>query len=126
GEFGGTSFGAFVLPSMSGSGTPALVDWVVADLPNTPDGLAWEMGRDPHTLTAYTSPTSGRQYAGFGDDAHPGGPRTFLADVDLQALLALPRSGDGHTVAAPLVVCAGAGPLGTPAVPGCVVRFIPN
>lgn len=124
GEFGGDSFGAFVLPSTSGSGTPALVDWVVASLPNTPDGLQWQMGTDPHTLTAYTSPTSGRQYAVFADDVFK--TRTFLAVVDLQALLALPRSGGGHTVAAPLVVCAGAGPLGTPAVPGCVVRFIPN
>lgn len=124
GEFGGALFGAFVLPSTSGSGTPALVDWVAASLPNTPDGLEWQMGTDPHTLTAYTSPTSGRQYAVFADDVFK--TRTYLAVVDLQALLALPRSSDGHTVAAPLVACAGPGPLGTPAVPGCVVRFIPD
>lgn len=125
GEFGSASFGAFVLPSKSGSGTPALVDWVVASLPNTPDGHEWAMGRDPHTLTAFTSPTSGLQYAVFEDDVDQLGTRTYLAVVDLQALLALPRIG-GHTVAAPLVTCRDGGRLGTPAVPNCVVRYIPN
>jgi hypothetical protein len=126
GEFGSASFGVFVLPSTAGSGTPVLVDWVTANIPNTPDGLPWAMGRDPHTLTAYTSPTSGKQYAVFEDDVNQNGTRTFLGIVDMQAMLALPRTGGSHAVIAPLVTCTGAGPTGTPAVPGCVVRFVQN
>jgi hypothetical protein len=125
GEFGSATFGAFVLPSKGGSGTPVVSDWVEAALPDTPDLKPWKMGKDPHTLTAYTSPTSGLPYAVFEDDATQDGTRTFLAIVDLQALLALPRSG-GHTVAAPLVTCKGAGRLGSPPVDKCVVRYIPN
>jgi kumamolisin len=125
GEFGTASFGVIKLPSSSGSGTPAVQDWVAASLPDTPDSLPWSMGFDPHTLTAYTSPTSGRQYAVFEDDALRDGTRTFLAIVDMQALFAL-RPPGSHTITAPLVTCTGAGPLGTPEVPGCVVRFIQN
>jgi hypothetical protein len=134
GEFGTASFGVFVLPPTSGSGTtpPALVDWVEASLPSTPgDNLPWLMGKDPHTLTAYTSPgPSGKQYAVFADDQFDqNNNRTFLAIVDMQALLALPRindtlprpnDSDSHTVKDPLVTCTGSGP---PAPP-CVVRYI--
>lgn len=134
GEFGTATFGVFVLPSTSGSGgaAPALVDWVAASLPSTPDdNLPWLMGLDPHTLTAYTSPgASGKQYAVFADDQFDQkGNRTFLAIVDMQALLDLPRindalphpnDSDGHTVKDPLVTCKGTGPPVSP----CVVRYI--
>jgi hypothetical protein len=132
GEFGGNGFGAFVLPSTSGTGTPALVDWVVANVPATPDSAAWSMGKDPHTLTAYTSPTNGAQYAIFEDDASSGATnRTYLAVIDLLALLARPRtpstSSLSHTLATPLGpsdTCIGTpGSLG-PNPRGCIVRFI--
>jgi hypothetical protein len=133
GEFGTATFGVFELPSTSGSGgaAPALVDWVAASLPSTPgDNLPWLMGLDPHTLTAYTSPSApGKQYAVFADDQFDQGNRTFLAIVDMHALLALhrindalphPNDSDGHTVKDPLVTCTGTGPP----VPPCVVRYI--
>src|SRR5207248_335474 len=37
-EFTGNQFGVVQLPATSGSGTPAIVDYVAAVLPNTPDG----------------------------------------------------------------------------------------
>ncbi len=89
--------------------------------PNTPDGNPWEMAKDPHGLTAFTSPNSGAQYAILDDDYALNGTRTFAAVVDLQALLALPRS-TAHQVTDPLPTCEPSLPV-QPA--GCVVRFIP-
>jgi hypothetical protein len=132
GEYGGNQIGVIKLPDKSGNaaGTPTILDYAAAFLPNTPDGLAWQMGLDPHTVTAYTSPTNRKQYAIIEDDAYVGldyskhGTRTYLAVVDLQALLALPRADPTHNVRDPLVTCQGAGVNGTPPVPNCVVRFV--
>jgi hypothetical protein len=95
GEFGGSSFGAIQLPSTAGSGTPNLVDYVAATLPNTPDAFGFYTGYDPHTTTAYTSPNNGKAYGVMADWA-TGVPK-YLAIIDLQALLSAPRSG-AHTV----------------------------
>jgi hypothetical protein len=101
GEFGGNLFGAIQLPATSGGGTPTLVDWVQAAIPTDPGGFDFANGFDPHTVTAYTSPTSGLNYAVFADYATES--PSYLAIVDLQALLALPRSAPGaHTLATPL------------------------
>jgi hypothetical protein len=133
GEFGGNTFGAFVLPSTSGTGTPALVDWVQANVPSTPDNVAWSMGTDPHTVTAYTSPVNGKQYAIFEDDASGGATktRTYLAVIDLTALLTLPRpvstTSLSHTLATPLGpsdTCVGTPGALFPNPPGCIVRFV--
>ena len=124
GEFGGTSFGAIVLPATSGSGTPSLTDWVEADIPPTPDAAAWVMGKDPHTLTTYTSPTSMQPYAIFEDDL---ATRTYVAVVDLNALLARPREAGTHYLATPLGAadtCVGTPGSMSPNPPGCIVRFI--
>ena len=126
GEFGGTSFGVIVLPSTSGSGTPALADWVEADIPPTPDSAAWAMGADPHTLTTYTSPTNGKPYAIFEDDLGSG-TRTYVAVVDLKALLARPRKAGTHYLATPLGAsdtCVGTPGAMPPNPAGCIVRFI--
>jgi hypothetical protein len=56
GEFGGNRFGVIQLPATSGSGTPDVVDYAAAVIPNTPDGGVFQAGLDPHTVTAYTSP----------------------------------------------------------------------
>lgn len=73
---------------------PALIEHV-ANLPSTPDGNPFSMGYDPHTITAYTSPNDGRAYAVVADwiSGYP----TYLAVIDLQKLLAAPRS-DAHDV----------------------------
>jgi hypothetical protein len=38
----------------------------------------------------------------------------------------VPPATTSHTISAPLVTCTGDGPIGTPPVPGCIVRFVPN
>jgi hypothetical protein len=94
GEFGGSAFGAIELPATSGTGIPAIVDYVAANIPSDPSGAPWQMGRDPHTVTAYVSPNTGKAYAVIANDTGLGTPatqRTFLAVVDLAALLAAPR-----------------------------------
>lgn len=93
GEFGASDFGGLQLPATSGTGTPAVVDYVAANVPNDPSGNPWQMGLDPHTVTAYVSPANGKGYALIANTPSP----TYLAVVDIQALLAAPRSG-AHTV----------------------------
>jgi hypothetical protein len=96
GEFGGNQFGVFELPSTSGSGTPSFVDYAAAVLPNTPDGNVWSDGLDPHTITAYVSPNNGKAYGVMAN--FNGTNATYLAWIDLQALLSAPRVAGTHTV----------------------------
>lgn len=97
GEFGGNQFGVLQLPATSGSGTPGVVDYSAAVLPNTPDGNPWLQGLDPHTMTAYQSPADGKAYGVFanGGDFNP---PTYLAVIDLQGVLNAPRVAGTHTV----------------------------
>jgi hypothetical protein len=104
GEFGGSSYSALLLPSTSGTGTPTLADHAyVPYMPNTPDGYYFSAGYDPHTLTAYTSPNTGKAYAVFVDYAL--GYPSYLGVVDLACVLALPRQADGITVNADTTPC---------------------
>ncbi len=97
GEFGGSSYAALQLPATSGTGTPTLVDYAyVGSMPNTPDSEPFEAGYDPHTITAYTSPNSGKSYAVFSDWVF--GYPTYLGVVDLQCVLGLPRAAGTHNV----------------------------
>ncbi len=90
GEFGGSSFTVLQLPVTSGSGTPALVDYANAFIPG------FSAGYDPHTVTAYTSPNTGKAFGVFADWST--GTPARLAIVDLAAILAAPRLADGHSV----------------------------
>lgn len=89
GEFGGNQFGVLQLPKTAGSGTPAVSDWAGAAVPSTPDGNPFSAGFDPHTITAYTSPNNQKAYGVIADWAT--GTPSYLAIIDLQALLAAPR-----------------------------------
>jgi hypothetical protein len=93
GEFGGSAFGVIELPSTSGAGTPAVLDWAEAKLPTLPNGNAFVTGADPHPVTAYVSPTSGKAFALMVDDA-----RDYIAVIDMQALLVAPRTLPTHAV----------------------------
>ena len=95
GEFGGNVEGVIQLPATSGSGVPAVVDWVSFIVPNLPNESAWSQGFDPHTVTAYVSPNSKKAYAVLEN-----GDFSFLAVVDLQGLLSASRT--GHVVNEPL------------------------
>lgn len=86
-EGAGDGLAVVELPSASGSGTPDFGDYAVAALPRTPDGQSWSQGFDPHTITAYVSPNTGRPMAIFANTSPP----TWLAVIDLQGLLDAPR-----------------------------------
>jgi len=96
GEFCGNAMGAIQLPSTSGSGTPAVVDYAAAVMPNTPDGAGFAQGLDPHTVTAYLSPNNGKSYGIMANGCFV--PPTFLGVIDLQGLLSAPRLAGTHTV----------------------------
>ena len=106
---GGVGFGALRLPATSGSGTPAIVDWVQANMPNDPKGKAWQMSFMPNGVAAYTSPNTGRAMGVVMNEA-----RTFVAVVDLEGLLDATRQmGTSHTLSSS-VDLAGSG----------IVRFV--
>jgi RHS repeat-associated protein len=93
----GPSLVAFQLPSTSGSGTPALVDYAAIVVPNA-GGAPWTFGADPHTVTAYTSPSTNRAMGVIDNNATASGVPTFVAVLDLQAILGLPRVSGSHNV----------------------------
>jgi len=104
GEFGGDTLTAILLPATSGSGIPAIGDWLTCNL-----GSGFNNGFDPHTVTAYRSPTSGHAIALLANST-----ATMLAVVDLTNMLnptIVPRTVAGHGCAA--------GPL-----PASVVSFV--
>jgi hypothetical protein len=78
-------FGAITLPASAGGGTPAVSDWVACTVPNDPTTAVWQQGNDPHTVTAYKSPSSGDAMALLANGE--GSPPTFVAVVDLTKLL---------------------------------------
>jgi hypothetical protein len=97
GEFGGNSFAILQLPSTAGSGTPNLADWAYVSssvFPTEPDGAVFSAGLDPHTVTAYVSPNSGKATALMAS----GPPPNCLAVIDMAAILGAPRATDEHTV----------------------------
>jgi hypothetical protein len=107
GEFGGDAITAIALPSASGSGTPAITDWVTCSIGGSP---TFVMGRDPHTVNAYQSPNSGHAIGVLAD-----GNAATLAVVDLTMMLdptVVPRTAGGHG-------CA------STTLPASVVSFIP-
>lgn len=88
GEFGGNTLTAITLPTTSGSGTPAITDWVTCSISGFSNGL------DPHTVTAYKSPNSGDAIALLAN----GGASTVQI-VDLTKMLnttTVPRTVGGH------------------------------
>lgn len=88
GEFGGSTFAVLKLPSTSGSGTPALVDYAAACI------TSFSAGFDPHTVSAYTSPNNGKAFTVFANSPPP----TELIVADMAGILALPRDPGTNTV----------------------------
>ena len=89
GEFGGDALTAIALPTTSGSGTPAISDWVTCSI-----GNGFQNGFDPHTVSAYQSPNTGNAVALLAN----AGAGT-LAVVDLTKMLdttVVPRTPGGH------------------------------
>jgi hypothetical protein len=97
GEFGGSAVTALALPTTSGTGTPAIRDWITCSMSSTPDGQPWSEGDDPHTVAAYQSPNGGDAIGLFGNQG-----ATWLARVDLTQMLnpaVVPRDSAGHACA---------------------------
>jgi hypothetical protein len=99
GEFGGNVITAIKLQATSGSGTPAIVDWVTCTIGNvgTPP-KPFSNGFDPHTLTAYQSPNGAKDAIALLAN----GDATDLAVVDLTKMLnpaIVPRTAGGHACA---------------------------
>jgi hypothetical protein len=92
-EFGGTNLTAIALPVSSGSGTPAIADWVSCTV-----GGGFAYGRDPHPINAYQSPNSGHAIGVLANNN-----ATMLAVIDLSQMLdttVVPRTAGGHGCAA--------------------------
>ncbi len=105
GEFGGDEVTAIALPISSGTGTPAISDWVSCNI-----GNGFSNGFDPHTVTAYQSPNSNSAIGVLANSL-----ANSLAIIDLSQMLdpaIVPRTAGGHRCAA--------GPL-----PSSVVSFVP-
>jgi hypothetical protein len=88
GEFGGNMLTAIALPTTSGSGIPAITDWVTCSISGFSNGF------DPHTVAAYQSPNSGDAIAVLAN-----GGATTLEVVDLTKMLdptIVPRTVGGH------------------------------
>ena len=88
GEFGANSLTAIALPTTSGSGTPAISDWMSCSISGFSNGF------DPHTVAAYQSPNSGDGIAVLAN-----GGASSLAVVDLTKMLnptIVPRTVAGH------------------------------
>jgi hypothetical protein len=98
GEFGGNVQGVVQLPSTSGSGAPAFVDWVQFTVPNDPTGAVFSIGCDPHTVTAYLSPNTGKALGVLGNFGFTARAPTYLAIVDLAGMLKAKRTTEGHIV----------------------------
>lgn len=96
GEFGGDVEGVVQLPSTSGKGVPAVVDYAAFTVPAPPTEDDWSQGFDPHTVTSYVSPNTKKAYAVLEN-----GDFSYLAIIDIQAMLSAPRTG-AHTVTSPI------------------------
>jgi hypothetical protein len=99
GEVGGSAITAILLPSSSGSGTPAPTDWVTCTIPAPPTVPSFQMGYDPHTVTAYQSPSSGDGMALIADQSGANKGPGYLAVVDLTKMLnssLVQRTAAGH------------------------------
>jgi hypothetical protein len=97
-EFGGNALTAIALPTTSGSGTPSITDWVTCKIPNDPNGAPWNTGDDPHTITAYKSPSTGHAIGLLANGAISA-PPSFVTAVDLTRMLdtkMVPRTVAGH------------------------------
>ena len=110
-EGGGFTITAFALPPTH-TNLPAILDWVTGNISTS---FSSGSGCDPHTVTAYMSPSPPNHAIALiaNGGTTPGGPcvkPSMLAVVDLTKMLTLARTG-GH-------ICA-ANPL-----PSAVVRFI--
>ncbi len=93
-EFGGGAITAIKLPAKSGSGIPAITDWVTCNI------ASFNIGDDPHTVTAYQSPNGTKDAIALVGNLTT--TATQVARVDLTMMLnktTVPRTVGGHACA---------------------------
>jgi hypothetical protein len=90
GEFGGSALTAIGLPATSGAGLPAIGSWETCSITGFSNGF------DPHTVTAYQSPTAPNHAIALLAN----GGATTLARVDLTMMLTLPSATTTHVCTA--------------------------
>jgi len=91
----GSAITAIALPTTSGGTPPAITDWVTCEIGEIVVGVNFRHGRDPHTVTAYKSPSS----SGHAIALLANRDATTLAVVDLTNMLdttIVPRTSGGH------------------------------
>ncbi|HVN29753.1 MAG TPA: hypothetical protein VMT64_14755 [Candidatus Binataceae bacterium] len=100
---GDANIGVLQLPTASGgnSASLAVTDWVNAVMPNDPDGAQWAGWGEPNGVATYVSPNSGKVIGVLMNNPANQNGSTFLALIDMQALLAAPRD-NAHQIFAPI------------------------
>jgi hypothetical protein len=109
---GDNNIGVLQLPAAAGgnSASLAITDWVNALMPNDPDGVVWNGWGEPNGVATYVSPNTGKVMGVLMNNPSGGGGSTYLALIDMQALLNAPRDTPPHQI------------LG--AIPAGIVSFI--
>ena len=108
---------AIALPTTSGSGIPAITDWVTCEIGEIVVGVNFRHGRDPHTVTAYKSPSINPSISGHAIALLANRDATTLAVVDLTNML--------DTTIVPRTSGFNGGHACTTSLPASVVTFIP-
>jgi len=97
---GDNNIGVLQLPTASGgnSASLAVTDWVNALMPMDPDGVAWNGWGEPDGVATYVSPNTGKVIGVLMNNPAGGGGSTYLALIDMNALLAAPRDTPPHQI----------------------------
>jgi hypothetical protein len=100
---GDNNIGVLQLPAASGgnSASLAVTDWVNANMPNDPDGVAWNGWGAPDGVATYVSPNTGKVIGVLMNNPSGGAGSTYLALIDMNALLAAPRD-NAHQIFTPI------------------------
>ncbi len=97
------AFGVLQLPTSALKGAPSIQDYAVAQMPNDPSGTQWSTGSGAHAVTAavLNASLSGGAVVSGGTKGLAflfNSNSTYIAVVDLEALLKAPRQSGTHTV----------------------------
>lgn len=101
---GDNNIGVLQLPAASGgnSASLAVTDWVNAQMPMDPNGVAWNGWGEPDGVATYVSPNTGKVIGVLMNNPAGGGGSTYLALIDMSALLAAPRDTPPHQILGPI------------------------
>jgi hypothetical protein len=97
------NIGVLQLPAASGgnSASLAITDWVNAQMPSDPDRAQWVGWGEPNGIATYVSPNTGKPIGVLMNNPAGGGGSTYLALIDMEALLNAPRD-NAHQIFTPI------------------------